>query len=201
MSWSWHKDDFYWFWSQEVRGQGHIQTSDFALFRHNNYYLLTYDDDTWRMWCMWPKGHPYLLGIKRSKVKVRFSVWTLHHFRTVILTFNSVLHTRLYCQWPEEDSQKLIWGSKGQGQTLNVWICCDGGICPFRTGLRESRTKFDLLNSMLLFVLWCPGERHRPTLTLCLINLETSLSNLWFYVEKQNLNKFHLTFAIKSDEA
>ena len=35
MSWSWPKEDLYWFWGQKVKCQGQIQTLNFVKFPHN----------------------------------------------------------------------------------------------------------------------------------------------------------------------
>ena len=77
---------------------------------------------------------PFDFWVKRSKVKVRFRVWTLHRFCrvTYLLTYNN-------------DSSKYVlpitrgrfWGQnvKGGSQTLKVWICCLVVYLSFRVGL------------------------------------------------------------------
>ena len=112
-------------------GQKSRSSSDFELCTVSSqllYYLLTYDDDTWRMCYLWPV-EPILIGVKRSKVQFKFwsRIWALHHFPTKILTFWPaivVLHTWLGCMhnmWPDEDSYwHWVQRSRPNLESLNL---------------------------------------------------------------------------------
>ena len=89
----------------ESRSQGHIWTLNFAPFPHNHSIIFWHTMMVLDAFVACdPEEHPYWFWVKRSKVKVRFSVQTFHHFHTVSLTFWPItlglLHTIVFANDP-----------------------------------------------------------------------------------------------------
>ena len=72
---AWPKEDLYWFWDQNVKGQGHISTFNCVPFLHGDSFSFWYT-----MMILW-----WYDGVKRSKVKGKFHVWSIDCFRIVSL--------------------------------------------------------------------------------------------------------------------
>ena len=118
----WPEKDPYWFWGQRSRSnlywyltsvdqdprrdsidfgsKGHIRTSNFVLFSHNNSMSFWHTIVIIHFW----------VNHDTRRTSVAFWVKGQGHIRT--RNFVGLL---------------LIFGSKDQGQTLKVWICCHGG--------------------------------------------------------------------------
>ena len=111
---------------------------------------------TWKVWTMivsfdiimmmildasvdYPWGAPLLIWVKRSKVKVRFSIGILHHFHTVNLAFwltIVVLHTYCVAYDPRRTPLDfLVKRSKVMDKLGKFEFVAGGGICPFRSGI------------------------------------------------------------------
>ena len=124
---SWPDEDLYWVCSHEVKGQGHIRTSIFVPFPQSTLYQLSFD-----LWwyfthlLLWLKEHPYWLEVEcQGQIKC-LNFASLPPFWPTMV----VLLTWLCCQLLEKDSY-WFFGSKGQGKTLKVWICCRGWYLSF----------------------------------------------------------------------
>ena len=117
MCWPW--PNLYWFWGQ-------IWTSNFVRFRHDNsifvwhtlMILHTCVDHDLRMTFI-------DLGVKRSKVKVKFGLQTFYSIHSI---------TAFYT--PSSPSTKLV---EGEGCILVsswLYVCVCLTICPWRNGFR-----------------------------------------------------------------
>ena len=93
---SWPKEDLYWFFGHLVKGQRQIRTLTFANFPHYNYYLLTYNDDTWRSVACGMRSNPIDFGVKVILRKVEYHYICCRRgvfvpFRTGYISFRSSL--------------------------------------------------------------------------------------------------------------
>ena len=115
-----------------------IRTLNFAPFPHTNFIMFWRALVILNVYVTCDPRSPYWFGVKRSKVKLRLRIWTLHPFTCNSGTTHMIgLHMT---RW----GLLLILGQKvtGQGQIWKVWICCHGwgwsgggGIGLFRTCL------------------------------------------------------------------
>ena len=76
--WPWPKGDLYYFWGQKVKGRGQTRTLSFDHFPHDNsisFWHTIIILDTWVDYD--PRRTSIDFGVKRSKVKVIFELWTV----------------------------------------------------------------------------------------------------------------------------
>ena len=99
MYWPWPEKDLYWFWGLKVKGQDHIWTLNFLLFPHDNFISFLHTMMILLHTCIDhdPRRTSIDFGVKKSKVRVIFGLWTFFHFR-MKTPFPFGIHT--YWPWP-----------------------------------------------------------------------------------------------------
>ena len=125
------------------RGQRSRSYSDFELCTVSGQWLLSFDIWWWYLMHVLPVTRGTSLFIRDQEVKGQGQIKCLNFTsfsssKYYLLTVNSVLHTRLYCQWPEVDSKWfVVKRSRSNFESLNL-LPRGGGVRPGLVWLKFS---------------------------------------------------------------